>query len=117
MPKRPVPAFGARDVSVAADTGGMAPIVMWIAVAFVVATLVLLGVLVAGSRSGGVRAFLADLRTDPDKEDDGGPGLLAATRRDMTEAADAESGSVEQLFDIGEPEQVGYLGTGDHPRR
>lgn len=96
----------------------MAPIVTWIVVAFVVAVGVLLFALVAGGRNGGTRGFVADLRAGlrRAKEDDG-PGLLADTRRELTDAADAESASVAELFDIGEPQEVAYLGTGDHPRR
>lgn len=95
----------------------MAPIVMWTVVALVAAVVVIVIGSVAGGRAGGMRQFLTDLRAglrrDRDGDEDRAGGFLADARRDLVEAAEVESSSVDEIFTIGEPQQTAYLGTGD----
>ena len=94
----------------------MAPIVMWIVVALAAAVVVILVASVAGGRSGGMRQFLADLRAGLRRDrgpGEGGGGFLADARRDLADADEVETSSVEEIFTIGEPQQTAYLGTRD----
>lgn len=90
----------------------MGPVVAWIVVAVVVALVILL---VAGTASGavgggGVRRFVADLRAGLRRGPDAGrAGFIAGARQDMQDAADAEEGSVEEIFDLGESPESAYV--------
>ncbi|WP_182113550.1 MULTISPECIES: hypothetical protein [unclassified Actinotalea] len=86
----------------------MAPVVAWIVVALVVAGVVLL---VANSASGrssrGPGEFWADLRAGLRRGRRG--GVLTGLRQEMAEVAEADSGSVEDIFAIGSPEDRDYV--------
>ncbi len=101
----------------AAILDGMAPVLLWIVVALVSAAAVFVVASLAGGGSGGVRQFLADLRAGLRRgRDDGEGGVFADARKDLVEAAEAESSSVDEIFVIGEPQESAYLGTEDIAR-
>lgn len=103
----PSPAIPLESSHVQRDTGGMAPVVVWIVVALVVAVVVLVVGGAAGGRSAGVRDFLADLRSGLRR--DRGPGMIRGLREEMAEVADVEPGSVEDIFAVGRPDDRDYV--------
>ncbi|WP_024288843.1 hypothetical protein [Cellulomonas sp. KRMCY2] len=94
----------------------MAPVVLWIVVALVVAALVMLVASLAGaaaSRSRGAGEFLTDVRSGLRRDRGRRGGLLADARKDLVEAAEAETGSVDELFSLGEPAETDYVRPGE----
>lgn len=85
----------------------MAPVLSWILVALVGAAVVLVVASLAGGRSGDPRQFLADLRSGLHRE--GRAGMFSDVRRDHSEAADVETGSVDDVFLVGRPDDHDYL--------
>ena len=94
-------------VPCAGDTGRMAPVLSWILVALVGAAVVMVVASLAGGGSGGPRQFLADLRGGLHR--DGRSGMFSDVRRDHAETADVETGSVEDVFLVGEVDDHDYL--------
>jgi hypothetical protein len=89
----------------------MAPVVAWIVVALVTALVVIVG---AGTATGrnrrGIRQFVADLRSrNRHAPDAGSIGLLAGARQELRTSAEAEEGSVADLFSIGEVPERAYV--------
>ena len=94
----------------------MAPVALWIVVALVVAALVLLvaGLAsVAGGGSRGTQEVLTDVRAGLRRDRGRRGGLLADARKDLVEAAEAEAGSVEEIFSLGEPVETDYVRPGE----
>ncbi len=89
------------------DTDGMAPVVVWIIVALVTAVVVLVVAGAAGGRATGARDFVGDLRAGLRR--DHRTGLLRGLREEMAEVAEVESGSVEDIFAVGTPEDRDYV--------
>lgn len=87
----------------------MAPVVIWILVALATAGVVLLIASVTGDRSGGVREFVDDLRAGLSRRQGPREGLLAGARRELVEVADVETSSVDDLFAVGQPQEVAYV--------
>ena len=85
----------------------MAPVLSWILVALVGAAAVIVVASVAGGSSSGPRQFLADLRAGLRRG--GRVGMFSDVRRDHAEAADADTGSVDDVFLVGEPDDRDYL--------
>lgn len=86
----------------------MAPVVVGILVALLTALVVLVvAARVSSTRSGGAREFLADLRGGLRR--DRGGGMLAGLRQEMAEVAEVESGSVDDLFAVGRPDDRDYV--------
>ncbi|MBX9246958.1 hypothetical protein ICW40_19385 [Actinotalea ferrariae] len=85
----------------------MAPVVVWIIVALVSAVVVLVVAGAASGRTGGGREVLADLRSGLRR--DHRRGMLRGVREEMAEVAEAEGGSVEDIFAIGEPDERDYV--------
>lgn len=90
----------------------MAPVLVWTLVSLVVAVIV---VAVASSSPGAGRAgsghFGRDLRSAFRKDPETGTrvGVIAQTRREMVEAADVETSSVEDIFSVGRTDGPDYV--------
>lgn len=91
----------------------MAPVVLWIVLALVVAALVILVAGVAGGRSGGSQGFVTDLRGGLRREHGRVGGFLTDARKELTDAAEVEAGGVEEIFSLGEPPERDYVRPGE----
>lgn len=89
----------------------MAPVLAWIVVALVTAVVVIVAAGTATGRSRrGVRQFVADLRMhNRHAPDAGSVSLLAGARQEHRTSAEAEEGSVADLFSIGEVPERAYV--------
>jgi len=75
-------------------------------VAVLVALLSALALLAVTARTAGSsRGLLSDLRSGLRRGDPHRPGLLAAARRDLHDAAEVEPGGLEELFALGGDQQ------------
>jgi hypothetical protein len=88
----------------------MGPVVIWIVVALTAAAVVVVLAGVSGERSTTVRQFVGDLRTGLRRDRRmGSEGVLASARRELAEAAEVESSSVDELFLVGTPQDSAYV--------
>lgn len=86
----------------------MAPVVLSIVAALVAATAVIGVATAAAGPSGGAREFVRLLRSGL-RRGVRRQGVIAGLRAEMTELADTEPGSVDDLFAVGRPARAGYV--------
>lgn len=87
----------------------MAPVITWTLVALVVAAVVMVLAALVGGRSGGLKEFLGDLRAGLRRKGrDAAEAAETATGAGRDALAD-ESGSVEEIFTVGQPQETDYV--------